>query len=79
MKVWALFSIANEYDQPDNNLEKLWLDKPSFLQLVDTLYGRPVEELMDDEIIKAANLLKGERVCDGHHNEYRIEEVDVEE
>jgi hypothetical protein len=28
-KIWCLFSIANNYDQPDNNLIAWWSEKPS--------------------------------------------------
>lgn len=34
MKIWCLFSIANEYDQPQHNLEAWWTVKPDF----DALY-----------------------------------------
>ena len=36
-KIWVLFSIANDYDQPDNNLEAWWANKPSFDQLSKTM------------------------------------------
>ena len=26
--IWCLFSIQNEYDQPDNNLVAWWFEKP---------------------------------------------------
>jgi len=35
--IWVLFSIANEYDQPDNNLEAWWFFKPSFTELAKGL------------------------------------------
>ena len=31
--IWCLFSIENNYDQPDNNLEMWWSQKPSLEQL----------------------------------------------
>jgi len=31
--IWALFSIANEYNQPGNNLEAWWYSKPSIKEL----------------------------------------------
>ncbi len=31
--IWCLFSIGNNYDQPDNNLEMWWGQKPSLEQL----------------------------------------------
>ena len=30
---WALFSIENNYDQPDNNLVAIWKSKPTIAQL----------------------------------------------
>lgn len=36
-KIYALFSIANNYDQPSNNLEAWWHDKPSLEILANSL------------------------------------------
>lgn len=36
-KIWALFSIDNEFNQPDNNLWAWWKDKPTVRQLADVL------------------------------------------
>lgn len=33
MKIWCLFSIANNYDQPYANLEAWWVKKPDFAEL----------------------------------------------
>ena len=52
MKVWALFSInLQEYDQPENNLEALFLNKPSPNQLSKAIYGGPLAELGHDDLI----------------------------
>jgi len=32
-KVWILFSIANEYNQPEKAFEKLWWHKPTYDEL----------------------------------------------
>jgi hypothetical protein len=32
-RIWCLFSIANNYDQPEDNLEGWWVTKPSLDQL----------------------------------------------
>lgn len=37
MKIWCLFSIANEYDQPRNNLEAWWSHKPDFEKLASVI------------------------------------------
>jgi hypothetical protein len=29
MKVWILFSVANEYDQPEKAFEKIYWEKPT--------------------------------------------------
>lgn len=79
MKVWAIFSIANEYYQPENNLEKLFLNKPSFQELFDWWEGYVDEENHYDKRDRIKAMLEGEDVrftkMGGH---YRIEEVDVQ-
>lgn len=37
MTIWTLFSIANEYNQPKNDLRAWWSTKPTFRQLSDML------------------------------------------
>lgn len=32
--IWVLFSVANEYNQPENNLEAWWFQKPTEEQLM---------------------------------------------
>ena len=34
--IWCLFSIANNYDQPDNNLVAWFKEKPTFEKLLET-------------------------------------------
>jgi hypothetical protein len=36
-KIWCLFSIANAYDQPDNNLIAWWSEKPDINNLGNAL------------------------------------------
>ena len=80
MKVWALFSIdLRQYEQSENNLETLFLNKPSLDQLSKAIYGRPIAELnSDDCILRIANLYKGKEVTIPG-TEYRIEKVEVQE
>lgn len=63
--VWCLFSIANNYDQPRNNLEKVWATKPTFKEFS--------EESEDIEWSK--KLYAGEKVEDWNHTQYRFEEI----
>lgn len=77
MKVWALFSIENQYDQPDNNLVKLYKDKPSFETLATLLFPNDsFRELSDEQIAKIEKILRGDeaRIFDF---DYRIEKVEV--
>lgn len=35
--IWALFSVENNYDQPDHNLHAWWVFKPDFDKLAKAL------------------------------------------
>ena len=78
MKVWALFSInLQEYDQPENNLEALFLNKPSPDQLSKVIYDVPLSEIgHEDLILRIMSIYNEEATIDGRA-EYRIEEVEV--
>ena len=80
MEVWALFSVdLQQYYQPDNNLETLFLNKPSLDQLSKAIYDRPLGELSNDDcILGIVNLYKSKK-CTIQGTEYRIEEVEVQE
>lgn len=72
MKIWCLFSIENNYDQPMNNLEAFWSHKPTF---------GDVKKLLDPELkyyVSADSiydkLSRGEEVRFGGAD-YRIEEI----
>lgn len=69
MKIWCLFSIANNYDQPDNNLVVWWVNKPNFKTLTLAL-GRI--DTADKDI---GQILRGnEMSLDGYL--YRLKEVE---
>jgi len=70
MKIWCLFSIANEYDQPDNNLEAWFLSKPDFKSLNKVLgFNKSKAKLVGD-------LLRHGRCKDIGSADYRLEEVE---
>ena len=78
MTVWALFRIENNYDQPDNDLQKLYKNKPTFEQVLSHFFPEAIlSDIQEDHLIAAVMLLKGERVK-LFGDEYRIEEVEVE-
>ena len=78
MKVWALFSInLQEYGQPENNLEALFLNKPSPNQLSKAIYGGPLAEQTHDDLILWIVGLHKNNEANILGTEYRIEEVEV--
>ena len=77
MKVWAIFSIDNDYNQPDNNLVALYKEKPTFEQLLKRFYdSSELRDLEEYEIIGIVGLLSGKEYnfCSVR---YRLEEVEV--
>lgn len=64
--MWALFSEANEYYQPRNNLITLYEGEPSIQQLKETIYGKKlISDLKDDEIIALSDLVQKREVYIG--------------
>jgi hypothetical protein len=46
-KIWCLFNVANNYDQPDFNLVAWWREKPSLEVLASTLgidFSKPASD-----------------------------------
>ncbi len=54
MKVWILFSIANDYNQPDKAFEKLFWEKPTAEELGKELgYTKEaMEEIIDGKQVR---------------------------
>lgn len=73
-KVWALFQVANEYDQPENDLVTFWQTKPGIDQLARFM-GAPLEKSTSEQILAIAELWKGSRVRfpNADDAEYRLE------
>ncbi len=72
MSVWALFSIINDYNQPKNNLEAWWYEKPTFETLASVL-NITVDRKKGNSSI--GQLLKGKeiRLLEA---DYRLEDID---
>jgi len=71
MIIWALFSVENEYDQPDYNLVTWRTEKPSFESLaviLDIHYDR------NKGNFDIARILQGHEVTIGIYC-YRLEKV----
>lgn len=74
--IWCLFSIDNKYDQPRNNLECFWFEKPSFEQLSKGLGWASFTDLDDKSILYVVNLWKGAKAQYGlGGTSYRLEQV----
>lgn len=77
-KVWAIFSTANEYNQPRNNLVKLFQTKPTIERLLEWYQGYVEEAEGDTKRDRMEQLLNGEEVTFYSYGDYyRLEEVDV--
>ena len=72
MKIWVLFSIANEYDQPNNNLEAWWVNKPSFDDLARALNLQVDKKQGSADV---GRILKGDQVRIGEAD-YRLREIE---
>jgi len=68
MKIWCLFSIENQYYQPNNNLVAWWTKKPTTDKLFPVI-GQGLS-LEDTNLLFAGNKV---RVCE---TDYRLEEVE---
>lgn len=78
MKVWAIFSIENEYNQPENNLEKLFKDKPTMKELNEWYQGHVDEDDGYKKEDRFEQMLDGEEIRFTKMGaDYRLEEVEV--
>lgn len=77
VKIWALFSVDNLYDQPPNNLVAWWGTKPSLNVLSIAITGKPIENLPDETIVEVVRVYGGEEKCLSLMNNavYRLEEI----
>lgn len=73
-KIYALFSIQNEYDQPDNNLEAWWHEKPSLEILANALGGKFPSDRDEDTlaIVKIWGMEVHQRIG---NTDYRLEHI----
>lgn len=73
-KIYALFSIDNQYDQPDNNLVAWWHEKPSLETLANALGGKfpSNSDEMTLKIVKVWGMEVQQRIGD---TDYRLEHI----
>lgn len=58
-QIWALFSVDNNYDQPDNNLVAWWAEKPSFDTLAKAIGLEAFPCGTNEESLYVINLWQG--------------------
>ena len=78
MKIWCLFSITYEYDQPPNNLEAWWVAKPTkdmLIAVIGTTYGYSSKTTALQNTLMDTLLNKGE-IKLLHCADYRLVEVE---
>lgn len=77
MKLYVVFSIENQYDQPENNLHALFVNKPNYEDLKTLFFeDREVEYFTKADELLLSELLKDKEVR--HYNtDYRIEEIEA--
>lgn len=71
-KIYVLFSIDNNYDQPENNLVAWWHEKPS-LELLANALGGSFPSINDERtlsIVKIWSMDSCQRIED---TDYRLE------
>ena len=74
MKIWCLFSVDNNYDQPPNNLVCWWKEKPTIEQVAGGMsIAFPSKE--DEKTLAVVNVWGGKGARD-FNTDYRLEEID---
>lgn len=67
--IWCLFSVANDYDQPEHNLVAFWFSKPDIKKIAQAMncietatedytgYREPrsIAVLLDDQVVRHNN------------------------
>lgn len=72
-KIWCLFSIDNNYDQPDNNLLMWWANKPS-IETVGRAIAGSFPANSDDVTLGIVKIWGGEE-HDVSNTSYRLVQV----
>lgn len=75
MKIWCLFSVDCNYDQPDNNLVAWWQERPSIEKLANFLVVKLGQN--DEETVNLVKIWGGgsEQLQSRGDTSYRLEEV----
>lgn len=75
MAIVCLFSVDNNYDQPDHNLVCFWSKKPSMVQLAQMLGIQSWPNDRDEDTLAVVKVWQGHSVRIGNAD-FRLEEVE---
>lgn len=68
--MWALFHVANAYDQPSFNLVVFWRNRPSLEEVTKAVCRKTIADCSDAEVLSVVEVYKG-----GVSGGYRIQAV----
>lgn len=74
-RIWALFSIDNNYDQPPNNLVAWWSEKPDIKTIADAMNVNFAGARYNG-IVVVGKVWAGHAARCAFDTEYRLEEVE---
>lgn len=63
-KIWCIFSVANNYDQPKYNLEIAFSEKPTYKQL-KKYFNSEIAEVINKDAVRFSDV------------DYRLEEIEI--
>ena len=72
MKIWCLFGVENNYDQPPHNLVAWWKEKPSFEVLMSALGGSMAK---DSHVVICANVFQGQEDVRFDNTDFTLSQV----
>jgi len=74
-KITCLFSIDNNYDQPENNLVCWWSDRPDIETLFQAIFKKPMSEANDKEIVPVVNVWQNKQSEFEDNTDYRLQSI----
>jgi hypothetical protein len=72
--IWCLFSVSQEYDQPDNNLVAWWAEKPSLEELF-SLFSVKMGEDERQTVAVVKVFIGGDEEVGFNNTRYRLEQI----
>lgn len=78
MKIWALTSVDNDYNQPPNNLVAWWSTKPTLEQVCQAVLSQNFPPSTDEQVIQVVKIWNGEPVRVGSEmsgTDYTLKEL----